>query len=104
MEACERAMYKGEFVSYFEKSDFESKILYITEKVENRFFWYLIIFNNLFKYVKNDFFSEKSNFLGKKILSKRTLNMVLVDELKVHDICKLQACERNIYLFDLLYY
>ena len=42
------------------KSDYETKIFYITEKVENKFFFeILIIFKNLSKYIKNDFFSEK---------------------------------------------
>ena len=45
----------GALISYFEKSDYEIKILYITEKVENWFFLKATFFN-FYKKVENRFF------------------------------------------------
>ena len=59
------------------KTDFFYKLLFSvsTKKLKIDFFEILIIFNNLSKYVKSDFFNEKSDFSGKKILSKRILSV-----------------------------
>ena len=71
-----RTASKGAFVLPFEKSGYETKIFYITEKLKidffeklffstsikklkTDFFEILIIFKNLSKYIKSDFFFSK---------------------------------------------
>ena len=49
------------------KTDFFQKLLFLasTKKLKTNFFKILIIFNNLSKYIKSDFFSENVIFWAK---------------------------------------
>ena len=82
----------GAFVSVFRKNDYEIWILYIIKKLKTDFFQKLlfstsskklktgyfdnlIIFKNLSKLMKTDFFfNEKSDFFYEKGTNKHTLN------------------------------
>ena len=52
---------KVAFVLDFEKSDFETKILFITEKVETDFF-HKLLFSASIKKLKTDFFWDSDYF------------------------------------------